>query len=126
MLNIARNAAQAMKGAGTITLRTRVARQVTLAKKLYRLAIVLEIIDDGPGIPEHIRDHVFFPLVSGREGGTGLGLTIAQNFVNQHHGIIEVDSRPGHTCFTILLPLRDSVIATGLAGCAETLKTNPP
>ncbi len=113
VLNIARNAAQAMKGAGTITLRSRVARRVTLAKKLYRLAIVLEVIDDGPGIPEHIRDHVFFPLVSGREGGTGLGLTLAQNFVNQHQGIIEVDSRPGHTSFTLLLPLRDSVIATG-------------
>jgi two-component system nitrogen regulation sensor histidine kinase GlnL len=102
-----------MNGAGTITLRTRVARRVTLAKKLYRLAIVLEIIDDGPGIPDHIRDHVFFPLVSGREGGTGLGLTLAQNFVNQHQGIIELDSRPGRTSFTLLLPLRDSVVTTG-------------
>jgi two-component system nitrogen regulation sensor histidine kinase GlnL len=112
VLNIARNAAQAMNGSGTITLRSRVARRVTLAKKLYRLAIVLEVIDDGPGIPDHIRDHVFFPLVSGREGGTGLGLTLAQNFVNQHQGIIEVESRPGHTSFTLLLPLRESVVST--------------
>jgi two-component system nitrogen regulation sensor histidine kinase GlnL len=113
VLNIARNAAQAMNGAGTITLRSRVARRVTLAKKLYRLAIVLEVVDDGPGIPEEILDRIFFPLVSGREGGTGLGLTLAQNFVNQHQGTIEVDSRPGRTAFTLLLPLRESVVTTG-------------
>lgn len=112
VLNIARNAAQAMRGQGNITFRSRVARRVTLAKKLYRLAIVLEVVDDGPGIPDDIRDRVFFPLVSGRDGGTGLGLTLAQNFVNQHQGIIEVESRPGNTSFTILLPLRDTVISS--------------
>jgi len=112
VLNIARNAAQAMHGSGNIAFRTRVARRVTLAKKLYRLAIVLEVNDDGPGIPADIRDRVFFPLVSGRDGGTGLGLTLAQNFVNQHQGIIEVESEPGNTSFTILLPLRDTVIAS--------------
>ena len=109
VLNIALNAAQAMKAQGVITLRTRVARRVTLAKKIFRVAIALEIIDDGPGIPEDIRDRVFFPLVSGREGGSGLGLTLAQTFVNQHQGVIEIDSQPGRTCFTLLLPIRESV-----------------
>ncbi len=81
-------------------LRTRARRQVTLAKKRYRLALELQVIDNGPGIPEEIRDKIFFPLVSGREGGSGLGLTLAQSFVQQHHGTIDVDSEPGHTCFT--------------------------
>ena len=63
------------------------------------------MIDNGPGIPEEIREQMFYPLVSGREGGSGLGLTLAQNFIQQHHGSIEADSRPGHTCFTVLLPL---------------------
>ncbi|MCW5624117.1 MAG: PAS domain-containing sensor histidine kinase [Burkholderiales bacterium] len=108
VLNIARNAAQAMQGRGMLSMRTRAARRVTLAKKLHPLAISLQIVDNGPGIPEQIRDRVFFPLVSGREGGTGLGLTLAQTFVNQHQGVIEVESQPGHTVFTLLLPLRDA------------------
>jgi two-component system nitrogen regulation sensor histidine kinase GlnL len=110
ILNIARNAAQAMQGkngtGGEIIFRTRAMRQVTLAKRRYRLAMELQIIDNGPGIPETIRDRIFYPLVSGREGGSGLGLTLAQSFVHQHHGTIEVDSRPGHTSFTLLLPLQ--------------------
>jgi len=105
ILNIARNAAQAMEGHGEIIFRTRPARQVTLAKKRHRLALELQIIDNGPGIPEAIRDRIFYPLVSGREGGSGLGLTLAQSFIHQHQGSIEVESRPGHTCFTIRLPL---------------------
>ncbi|MCK9284862.1 MAG: nitrogen regulation protein NR(II) [Rhodocyclaceae bacterium] len=105
ILNIARNAAQAMSGKGEIVFRTRAQRQVTLAKKRYPLALELQVIDNGPGIPEAIRDKIFYPLVSGREGGSGLGLTLAQSFVQQHFGTIEVDSRPGRTCFTILLPL---------------------
>jgi two-component system nitrogen regulation sensor histidine kinase GlnL len=113
VLNIARNAAQAMHGHGIIQFRSRVLRRVTIAKKLYRLALCLDIIDDGPGIPEQIRDRIFFPLVSGREDGTGLGLMIAQTFVQQHHGVIEVDSSPGRTCFSILLPLTDTVISSG-------------
>ena len=107
VLNIVRNAVQAMLGKGRITLRTRATRQVTLAKKRYRLALALQIMDDGPGIPETIRDKIFFPLVSGREDGHGLGLTLAQTFVNQHHGTIEYDSVPGNTCFTLLLPLQN-------------------
>jgi len=105
LLNVARNAAQAMQGRGEITLRTRVARQVTLARKRHRLGLMVQIIDNGPGIPPEMRERVFFPLVSGREGGTGLGLTIAQNYVHQHGGVIEVESEPGRTCFTIVLPL---------------------
>jgi two-component system nitrogen regulation sensor histidine kinase GlnL len=115
ILNIARNAAQAisaqpatwpqLSGAGTIEFRTRVVRQVTLVRKRYRLALELQVIDDGPGIPQEIRDRVFYPLVSGREGGTGLGLTLAQTFVQHHHGVIEVDSQPGRTSFRIVLPL---------------------
>ena len=107
LLNISRNAAQAMQGRGEIRLRTRVARQMTLAKKVYRLAIVVQIEDDGPGIPAELQDRIFFPLVSGREGGSGLGLTLAQTFVSQHHGTIELDTRPGRTCFSVLLPVEE-------------------
>ncbi|MCE5181964.1 MAG: nitrogen regulation protein NR(II) [Betaproteobacteria bacterium] len=108
VLNIVRNAVQSMQGKGEITLSTRVARQVTLAKKRYRQAIQVQITDNGPGIPENIREKIFYPLVSGREGGSGMGLTLAQTLINQHQGTIECDSRPGRTCFTLLLPLPDS------------------
>jgi two-component system nitrogen regulation sensor histidine kinase GlnL len=105
ILNITRNAAQAMEGDGEITLRTRIARQVTLAKRRFKLALELQVIDNGPGIPEEILDKIFYPLVSGREGGSGLGLSIAQSFVEQHQGMIDVQSRPGRTSFNILLPI---------------------
>ena len=109
VLNIVRNAAQALEGEekGEIVLRTRAARQVTLAKRRHKLALELQVIDNGPGIPEHIRDQIFYPLVSGREGGSGLGLSLAQGFVEQHHGMIDVESVPGRTCFTLLLPFTD-------------------
>ncbi len=106
ILNVARNAAQAMDGRGEIRFRTRVARQVTIAKARYRHAIAVEIEDNGPGIPEDLADKVFFPLVTGRDGGSGLGLSLAQSYVHQHHGLIEFESAPGRTCFTILLPVR--------------------
>ena len=105
ILNIARNAAQAMAGQGEIIFRTRALRQVTLAKKRYRLGLELQVIDNGPGIPEAIRDKIFYPLVSGREGGSGLGLTLAQSFVQQHFGSIDIESKPGRTSFIIRLPL---------------------
>jgi two-component system nitrogen regulation sensor histidine kinase GlnL len=108
LLNITRNAAQAMHGRGEIRLVTRIARQVTLAKQRYRHAILVQIIDNGPGVPVALQDKIFFPLVSGRDGGTGLGLSLAQNFVSQHHGIIEFESAPGHTCFSVMLPVRES------------------
>ncbi|WP_374267271.1 nitrogen regulation protein NR(II) [Zoogloea sp.] len=105
ILNIVRNAAQALLGTGEIVLRTRAARQVTMAKRRFKLALQLQVIDNGPGIPEGIRDKIFYPLVSGRENGSGLGLSLAQSFIEQHHGAIDVDSRPGRTCFTIYLPI---------------------
>jgi two-component system nitrogen regulation sensor histidine kinase GlnL len=111
VLNIAHNAAQALSerivaGDAQITLRTRIARQVTLGKQRYRLALDLHIQDNGPGVPESIRDRIFYPLVSGRDGGSGLGLTLAQTFVQQHLGTIECDSEPGRTIFKIVIPLR--------------------
>lgn len=121
VLNISRNAVQAMQSyaqeAGVpseIILKTRAERQVTLARKRYRVAIKLQIIDNGPGIPSEIRDRIFFPLVSGREGGSGLGLTLAQTFITQHHGMIECESNPGRTCFTILLPIESTAMKSML------------
>ena len=108
VLNVVRNAAQAITGggkAGNIVLRTRALRQVTLLRQRHKLALELQVIDDGPGVPEDIRDRIFNPLVSGREGGSGLGLSLAQTFVHYHRGVIECDSRPGRTVFRILLPL---------------------
>ncbi|MBI3368037.1 MAG: PAS domain-containing sensor histidine kinase [Burkholderiales bacterium] len=110
VLNIAHNAAQALqasiaRGDACIVLRTRVARQVTIGKQRYRLALELHIEDNGPGVPEDIRDRIFYPLVSGRQGGSGLGLTLAQTFVQQHQGMIECDSEPGRTVFRIVIPL---------------------
>jgi two-component system nitrogen regulation sensor histidine kinase GlnL len=103
VLNIARNAVQA--GARTITFRTRSLRQITVMKQRHKLALELQVIDDGPGVPEEIREKIFNPLVSGREGGTGLGLSLAQTFVQYHQGVVEFESRPGRTIFRILLPL---------------------
>ena len=105
VLNVVRNAAQAMKGKGDIELRTRAARQVTLNKQRYKLALELQVVDNGPGIPEELRERIFYPLVSGRDGGSGLGLTLSQTYVQHHRGTIECDSKPGRTCFTIMLPL---------------------
>lgn len=108
VLNIVRNAAQAMHGKGQIGLRTRIARQATLARRRHKQAVQVQISDNGPGIPEEMRDKVFYPLVSGREGGSGLGLTLVQNFVTQHLGTVTFDSQPGGTTFTLLLPIEQS------------------
>ena len=110
VLNIAHNAAQALAeriraGDAQITMRTRIARQVTLGKQRYKLALELHVIDNGPGIPPALKDRLFLPLVSGREGGSGLGLHLAQTFVQQHLGLIEFESEPGRTDFKILIPL---------------------
>lgn len=109
LLNVVRNAAQALEariaaGDGQIVLRTRVARQVTIARHRHRLALAVHVIDNGPGIPGELKERIFYPLVSGRDGGSGLGLTLAQTFVQQNEGAIEVDSRPGRTEFRILIP----------------------
>lgn len=110
LINVAHNAAQALvdriaQGDAQIIFRTRVARQTTFGKQRYRLALELHVIDNGPGVPDSIKGRIFYPLVSGREGGSGLGLTLAQTFVQQHHGLIECDSVPGSTDFKILIPL---------------------
>jgi two-component system nitrogen regulation sensor histidine kinase GlnL len=110
VLNIAHNAAQALKGRiaqgdAELVFRTRVLRQVTFGKQRYRLALELHVIDNGPGVPDDIKDRIFYPLVSGRDGGSGLGLTLAQTFVQQHHGLIECESQPGRTDFKMLIPL---------------------
>lgn len=118
VLNIARNGAQAILGQpqqaapGEIVFRTRAARHVTLAKRHYRLALELQVIDNGPGIPDSIRERIFYPLVTGRENGSGLGLTLAQSFVQQHGGTIDVISRPGSTCFTLILPASVGEVTT--------------
>ena len=110
VLNIAHNACQALVeqiagGDARLTFRTRIARQTTFGKQRYRLALELHVIDNGPGVPDSIKDRIFYPLVSGREGGSGLGLTLAQTFVQQHHGLIECESSPGRTDFKLLIPL---------------------
>ena len=110
VLNIAHNATQALAeritaGDARLLFRTRAARQATVSKQRFRLALELLIEDNGPGIPEQLRDRIFYPLVSGREGGSGLGLTLAQTHVQQHQGTIECDSVPGRTQFRLLIPL---------------------
>jgi two-component system nitrogen regulation sensor histidine kinase GlnL len=104
VLNIVRNAAKALKGRGRIRLRTRVQRQFTIGNHRHRLVLTLEVIDNGPGIPDSLMEQIFYPMVSG-SGGMGLGLSIAQSLINQHGGLIECRSQPGETIFSILLPV---------------------
>jgi two-component system nitrogen regulation sensor histidine kinase GlnL len=104
ILNIVNNASQALDNRGNITIRTRVLRKFTIGQTQYRLVVKIQIIDDGPGIPADIKDKIFFPMVTGRADGTGLGLSIAQRLVHQHGGLIECESQPGNTVFSILLP----------------------
>lgn len=110
VLNIAHNACQALaelisQGSAELTFKTRIARQTTFGKQRNKLALELHVIDNGPGIPIDIKDRIFYPLVSGRDGGSGLGLTLAQTFVQQHQGLIECESEPGKTDFKVLIPL---------------------
>jgi two-component system nitrogen regulation sensor histidine kinase GlnL len=105
LLNVVRNAAQAVDGAGRIRLRTRAAAHVSIAGRPCALALRVEVEDDGPGVPDAIRDTLFYPLVSGRRDGTGLGLALALDLVRRQQGVIEYSSRPGCTIFTLLLPV---------------------
>ena len=107
VLNVARNAAQATDGRGQVRFVTRIERQVTIARNRHRLAIAVSVEDDGPGVAPEIAERIFYPLVSGREGGTGLGLSLAQSYASQHQGLIEFESVPGRTRFTVLLPVRE-------------------
>jgi two-component system nitrogen regulation sensor histidine kinase GlnL len=119
VLNVVRNAVQALESPavdhdlGTIRLRTRVLRNVTIGNTLHRLVVRVDVCDNGPGIPDNITDTLFYPMISGRAEGTGLGLSIAQSIINQHGGIIECDSQPGSTVFTITLPLPEETSSRG-------------
>lgn len=115
VLNIVRNAMQALTERqrpeqGRITLRTRTLRQFTIGHVRHRLVAQVEVIDNGPGIPAELLETIFYPMVSGRADGTGLGLAITQNIISQHHGLIECESLPGHTVFSIFLPLEQGAI----------------
>jgi two-component system nitrogen regulation sensor histidine kinase GlnL len=111
VLNVVRNAMQSLKAAnmigkgGAIRLRTRIQRHFTIGKHHHRVVCRLDVIDNGPGIPGDIAERIFYPMISGRPEGTGLGLSIAQSAINLHRGLIECDSRRGHTQFTIYLPI---------------------
>jgi two-component system nitrogen regulation sensor histidine kinase GlnL len=105
MLNIVRNAIQALQTSGTIILKTRIQRHMTIGRKLYKLVAKIEVIDNGPGIQPGLMGQIFYPMITGRAEGTGLGLSIAQSLINQHNGLIECESEPGNTVFSIFLPL---------------------
>jgi len=106
VLNIVRNAIQATQGKGTIELKTRIERQLTIGSTRHRHVMRLDITDDGVGIPEEMQQRIFFPMVTSRAEGTGVGLSIAQSLINRHGGLIECTSQPGQTRFTILLPIQ--------------------
>ncbi len=106
-LNLAQNALQAVGDSGRIVLRTRARSNVTLGGIRHRLIAIIEFEDDGPGIAEEMQETIFYPLVSGRDGGTGLGLPLAQELVNGHGGLVEFDSRPGRTVFRVGLPMQE-------------------
>ena len=113
VLNVARNAVQALNGAGVIRFRTRIERQFTIGQKRHRLVLCAEIEDDGPGVPAELQESIFYPMVTGKPDGTGLGLSIAQDIVNKHGGTIEFTSRPQQTVFRIYLPLENAHGKTG-------------
>ena len=111
VLNVARNAMQAVIESGanepSVVFKTRVQRSFTIAGQRHRVVCRIDIIDNGPGIQKDIAESIFFPMISGRSNGSGLGLTIAQTAINSHQGIIECYSKPGDTTFSIYLPIRD-------------------
>jgi two-component system nitrogen regulation sensor histidine kinase GlnL len=108
MLNLGRNAIQAIGSNGRILMRTRALTNVSISTRRHRLVASIQFEDDGPGVPDTLRDTLFYPLVTGRAEGTGLGLAVAQDLASRHEGIIEFVSRPGQTIFTILLPIQGS------------------
>jgi two-component system nitrogen regulation sensor histidine kinase GlnL len=105
LLNVVRNAVQAVEGAGRVLVTTRVHRQYTIGQRRHRLVVRVDVSDNGSGIPDELRELIFYPMVTARSDGTGLGLSIAQSLVNQHGGLIECQSKPGNTTFSILLPI---------------------
>jgi len=107
VLNIVQNAVQAMQNSGEILLKSRVRRYMPIGRKRFKLIAQIQIIDNGPGINEELMNKIFYPMITGRAEGTGLGLSIAQSLINQHNGLIECESKPGNTIFTICLPLEN-------------------
>ncbi|MGQ0835095.1 MAG: nitrogen regulation protein NR(II) [Gammaproteobacteria bacterium] len=107
LLNVARNALQAVGDRGRITLRTRALSNVSIGSVRHRLVASIQVEDNGPGVPDELRSSIFYPLVTGRSNGTGLGLAVAQDLVTRHGGIVEFESEPARTLFTLLLPLED-------------------
>jgi len=105
LLNLVQNATQALGDHGEIRLSSRVLRQYTISGQRHRLVVRLRVRDNGPGIPEEIRERIFFPMVTGHATGTGLGLPIAQSLVQLNNGLIDCHSRPGCTDFDVLLPI---------------------
>jgi two-component system, NtrC family, nitrogen regulation sensor histidine kinase GlnL len=108
LLNVARNALQALGDAGRIVLRTRASSNVSIGTARHRLVASVQVEDNGPGVPEGLRTSIFYPLVTGRPNGTGLGLAVAQELVTRNGGLIEFESQPGRTIFTLLLPLGEA------------------
>ena len=107
LLNIARNALQALAGSGKLVLRTRVLSNQNIGPQRHRLLACVQVQDDGPGVPEQMQQTLFMPLVTSKPQGTGLGLSVAQDMVARHQGVIQFESRPGRTVFSILLPVED-------------------
>ncbi|MEC4750202.1 nitrogen regulation protein NR(II) [Methylomicrobium sp. Wu6] len=105
VLNIVRNAVQAVDGSGVIRVKTRIKRNVTIGRKCHKLSVKIDISDNGPGIDAEMMNQIFYPMITGRPEGTGLGLSIAHSLINQHGGLIECESEPGNTTFSILLPI---------------------
>jgi len=108
LLNVARNALQALGDRGRITLRTRALSNVSIGSVRHRLVASVQVEDNGAGVPAELRSSIFYPLVTGRSNGTGLGLAVAQDLVTRHGGLIEFESEPGKTIFTLLLPLGET------------------
>jgi two-component system nitrogen regulation sensor histidine kinase GlnL len=103
-LNLARNAMQAVGEHGRLIFRTRALTNFTIGTERHRLVVSAEVEDNGPGIPDDLKDTIFYPLVTGKPTGTGLGLTIAQDLVSRNAGLIEFVSQPGRTIFQMRLP----------------------
>ena len=105
VLNIAKNAVQALDGKGKIILKSRIQRNQIIGRQHHKLAVKIDIIDNGSGIDPDLMERIFYPMITGRADGTGLGLSIAQSLINQHNGLIECHSEPGSTVFSIILPI---------------------
>ncbi len=102
-INIVRNAVEAFERAGRIVIRTRVERQVTLGRNRFQSAARIDVEDNGPGIPQGLAEQIFFPLITSKPKGEGLGLAIVRQIITRHDGSVTCDSVPGRTRFTVLL-----------------------